>query len=63
MSKSCLKVVIFRYFASNIGATLTRSNLDPRVQRKLLPYHENFLVLPSPSRVHQLKVELPKKVG
>ena len=43
--------------------SLLRPQLDLHVQRILLPYHENFLFLPSITLVHLLKVELPKKVG
>ena len=43
--------------------TLLGSNLYPRVQRKLLPHHEDLLLLPTPTRIHLLKVELPEEVG
>lgn len=46
-----------------LGADLVGSNLYPRVQRKLLPHHKNLLLLPPPTRIHLLKVELPKEVG
>ena len=46
-----------------LGADLVGSNLYPRVQRKLLPHHENLLLLPPPTRIHLLKVELPEQVG
>lgn len=46
-----------------LGADLIGSNLYPRVQRKLLPHHKNLLLLPPPTRIDLLKVELPKEVG
>ena len=33
------------------------------IQRILLPHHEHFLLLPSITLVHLLKVELPEKVS
>ena len=47
----------------SLAQRLLRSQLDLHVQWILLPYHENFLLLPSITFVHLLKVELPKKVG
>lgn len=40
-----------------------RSKLDPRVQRELLPHHENLLLLPAPTRIHHLVIEMPEKIS
>ena len=41
---------------------LVRSNLNPGVQRELLPHHENLLLLPPPPGVHLLEIKLPEQI-
>ena len=57
------KIVLGRYPTPSFNTNLLRSNFDPRVQRVLLPHHEDFLHLPWSIRVRRLKVELPQKIG